>query len=147
MTSISTNDAMISMWMIVDKYYHLAASDDSDDSDDNGLIYGYQSPIRSCHRIAPRHCPVGSLSTQSANKPHPHPRAFACRSGVGLASGTTQPTCWCTAVSLSTFCSLANLLTSLACLPVTPSHHLHSELFAGTTTETVYANRSSHQIQ
>jgi hypothetical protein len=43
----------------------------SDDSDDNGLMYGYRSPIRCCHRIAPRHCPVGSLSTQKATSTRP----------------------------------------------------------------------------
>lgn len=45
----------------MDEYYHLKAVDDSDDSDDNGLIYGYQSLIRCWHRNAPRHCP--DLST------------------------------------------------------------------------------------
>lgn len=56
---------------------------------------------------------------------------IACRSGVGLAFGISQPTCWCTLVTFRHLaCSTAASL--LACLltylPVTPSHRLHSKL-------------------
>jgi hypothetical protein len=107
------------MGTIKDEYYHLVASDDSDDSDDNGLKYGYQSPIRYCHRIAPRHCPVGSL----ASKPHPHPRPLHVDPAKALHP---EPRSRHVGVPpylfrhLDRACSVACLLTSLACNTLTP---------------------------
>jgi hypothetical protein len=101
-------DTSISDGTIKDEYYHLAASDDSHD---NGLIYGYQSPIRYCHRIAPRHCPVGSLPTSHG---HPHPRALHVDPAKALPP---EPRSRHVGVPQYLFRHLARLL---ACLPHLP---------------------------
>jgi hypothetical protein len=110
------------MGTIKDEYYHLAASDDSDD---NGLKYGYQSPIRYCHRIAPRHCPVGSLPASHIHIPA---HCMSIRRKPCIRNHAADMLAYYRRIFFDILIVLARSLACLTHLPVTPSHHFHSDL-------------------